>query len=280
MKLAPSAIQLRFVSLDRMLLHEEDDPYRTQRLMLMIRHDGKLRNPPLVAERDGRYIVLDGATRTTALREMGYRDVLVQIVDYYADAVRVGAWNHVLAGLAHNRSLPPPADVEGITLQPVDAETACRLLETHEIIANIVMRNGQWFAVLCDDEAQVDNNRRAGLLCQLVAEYRGKTEVHRTVEIDLPALIGEYPDLTAVIVFPSFSPAEISQIALDGAKLPIGITRHVVAGRALGMDVPLEMLTEAQSLEAKNAWLEDLIHQRLKANKVRLYQEPVFVFDE
>jgi hypothetical protein len=60
----------------------------------------------------------------------------------------------------------------------------------------------------------------------------------------------------------------------------MGITRHVVAGRALGMDVPLEWLTDSQSLEAKNAWLNDLILQRLKANKVRLYQEPVFVFDE
>jgi hypothetical protein len=60
----------------------------------------------------------------------------------------------------------------------------------------------------------------------------------------------------------------------------MGITRHVVAGRALGLDVALDMLTGSQSLEAKNAWLNDLILKRLQANKVRLYQEPVFVFDE
>jgi ParB-like nuclease family protein len=280
MKLEPSTIQLRFVPLDRMLLHEEDDPYRTKRLMLMIQHDGKLRNPPLVAEKDDYYIVLDGATRTTALREMGFRDVLVQIVDYYAETIQVRAWNHVLAGLPHNRVLATLADVEGITLQQVDADTACRMLETREIIACVVMRNGQWFAALADGEQQPDNNRRADLLCRLVAEYRGKTEVHRTVEADLPALINEYPYLTAVIVFPSFTPAELTQLAVNGAKVPMGITRHVVVGRALGLDVPLEMLTEAQSLEAKNAWLNDQILGRLKANKVRLYQEPVFVFDE
>jgi hypothetical protein len=93
-------------------------------------------------------------------------------------------------------------------------------------------------------------------------------------------LIREYADLTAVITFPSFSPAEISQIAIEGAKLPMGITRHVVAGRALGLDIPLEMLSDSQPLEAKNAWLSAQIFARLKANKVRLYQEPVFVFDE
>ena len=280
MKLDAANICLRFVSLCDLLLHEEDDPYRTKRLMLLLKHDGKLRNPPLVAEHAGRYIVLDGATRTTALRALGYRDALVQIVDYPGEAVQVGAWHHVLAGASHNRLLATLADVEGVTLQSVDAEVACRLLGTHDILATVAMRNGQWFAVLCDDNPHPDIQCRADLLCRFVAEYRGKLEVHRTTEIDLPALMREYADLTAVVIFSAFAPAEIAQVALDGAKLPMGITRHVVAGRALGVDVPLDLLTDAQSLEAKNAWLNDLILQRLKANKVRLYQEPVFVFDE
>ncbi len=280
MKLEPSAIQLRFVALDDLLLHEEHDPYRVKRLALSLKRDGRLRNPPLVAELNERYIVLDGATRTTALREMGYRDALVQVVDYYADTVRVSAWHHVVAGLSHNQLLSTLADVDGLTLQPVDAETAYRMLDTREIIAGVVMRNGQWFAVLCDGEAYLDNNQRASLLCQLVAEYRGKVEVHRTVEIDMPMLAAEYQNLTAAITFPAFSPSEICEIAINGAKLPMGITRHVVVGRALGLDIPLEMLTDSQPLADKNTWLKEKIHERLKANKVRLYQEPVFVFDE
>jgi hypothetical protein len=276
MKLEPSAIQLRFVPLDRVLLHEEDDPYRVKRLALTLKREGKLRNPPLVAEQTGQYIVLDGATRTTALREMGYRDVLVQIVDYHAETVQVSAWHHVIAGLSHNRLLATLADVDGLTLQPVDADAACRMLGTREIAAAVVMRNGQWFAVLCEG----DHTQRATMLCRLVSEYRGKAEVHRTVELDLPLLIREYADLTAVIAFPAFSPDEICQITFSGAKVPMGITRHVVAGRALGLDIPLEILTDAQTLEAKNEWLQRTILERLKANKVRLYQEPVFVFDE
>lgn len=278
MKLEPSAIQLRFVALDDLLLHEEHDPYRAKRLALTLKREGKLRNPPIVAEYGDRYIVLDGATRTTALREMGYRDVLVQIVAYNTEAIQVSAWHHVIVGLSHNRLLANLADVDGITLQSVDAETACRMLGTREIVGCVVMRNGQHFAILCDGSP--DENQQADRLCQLVAEYRGKTEVHRTIEADLPTLAAEYPDLTAVIVFPTFSPDEISHIALNGSKLPMGITRHVVAGRALGLDIPLEMLTDSQSLEAKNDWLKDLIAKRLQANQIRLYQEPVFVFDE
>jgi len=279
MKLDPSSIQLRFVALDRMVLHEEDDPFRAKRMIISLNHDGKLRNPPLVVEHGDRYIVLDGATRTTALREMGYRDALVQIVDYYSGAIQVGVWHHVLAGLSHNQLLATLADVDGVTLQSMDADAACNMLGTHEIVACVVMRNGQWFGVLCDD-SKADGNRQADLLCRLVAEYRGKTEVHRVVELDIPALVKEYPQLTAVIAFPAFSPSQITQIAMNGSKVPMGITRHMVAGRALGMDVPLSMFTAAQSLEEKNVWLNDTILKRLQANKIRLYQEPVFVFDE
>ena len=279
MKLEPSAIQLRFVPLDHLLLHEEDDPYRVKRLEVVLEREGKLRNPPLVAAHHDRYIVLDGATRTTALRNMGYRDALVQIVDYGSEAVQVRTWHHVVVGLSHNHLLATLADVDGVTLQPVDGDAAGRMLDARQIAAAIMMRNGQWFAALIDD-AQADDNRRADLLCRLVAEYRGKAEVHRTIELDIPMLAQEYTDLTAVITFPIFTPDEISQIAIAGSKVPMGITRHVVVGRALGIDVPLGMLNDAQSLETKNAWLAEQIHERLKANKVRLYQEPVFVFDE
>jgi hypothetical protein len=274
MKLEPSALQLCFVPLEALLLHEEDDPFRVRRLALTLQHEGKLRNPPIVAEQAGRYLVLDGATRTTALRELGYRDILVQVVDYFGEAVRT--WNHVLVGLSHNRLLANLAGVAGLHLLSVDAETACRLLGMHETVAVLVMRNGDWFAVLCAGDCV----QRANLLCQLVAEYRGKAEVHRTVEMDLSLLVPEYPDLTAVIAFPNFSPAEIAQIALSGARVPMGTTRHMVAGRTLGLDIPLERLTASQPLEAKNAWLKELVARRLQANKIRLYQEPVFVFDE
>lgn len=276
MKLEPSSLRLRFAPLDRLLLHEEDDPYRVKRLVLALKRDGRLRNPPLVAEQGSDYFVLDGATRTTALREMGFRDVLVQIVEYESEAVRLSAWHHVVDGMPQNRLLAQLADVDEVTLQPVDAVAGARMLASREIVACVVMRNGQQFAVLCEG----DVCQQARMLCRLVAEYRGKATVHRTIEVDLPVLIREYPDLTAVVVFPSFTPAEIVEIARNGEKVPMGITRHIVAGRALGLGVPLELLTDAQTLEAKNAWLDDLIQKRLHANQIRLYQEPVFVFDE
>ncbi len=121
---------------------------------------------------------------------------------------------------------------------------------------------------------------KADLLCQLVSVYRGKAEVHRAAAINMPLLIGEYPNLSAVIAFPAYAPSDVVEIALNGSKIPMGVTRHLIPGRALGLNIPIEKFDDSSSLEEKNAWLDESIRQRLKMNKIRLYQEPVFVFDE
>ena len=89
-----------------------------------------------------------------------------------------------------------------------------------------------------------------------------------------------HPGLTAVVVFPPFTPDDVRRCACNEVKLPMGITRHLIRGRALGVNVPLDLLAGDGSLEQKNAWLQEDIQSRLRQNKVRLYEEPTFVFDE
>jgi len=274
--LEPSEIQLSFVPLEQLLPHEEDDPNRVMRLVQAFSSDGKLRNPPIVAICESKFVVLDGATRVSALRSMGFRDTLVQVVDYNQKTVTLKVWHHVIEGLSPNQLLANLADVDGLTIQPVDAIQACELLAARQIEACIIMRNGMQFAVLCEG----DICDQTDLLCQLVAVYRGKAEVHRTTHVNLPILVRQYPHLSAVVVFPVYQPFEIIQIATSGSKVPMGVTRHIISGRALGLNIPLEKLGNSLSLEEKNTWLNDLVRQRICANKIRLYQEPVFVFDE
>ena len=74
--------------------------------------------------------------------------------------------------------------------------------------------------------------------------------------------------------------SDVIHCALNQTRLPTGITRHLVSGRALGVDVPLEVLRDERSLEQKNAWLQDMTLERIRRNKVRVYQEPVIIFDD
>ncbi len=274
--LEPSEIRLRFVPLEKLLLHEEDDPNRVKRIEISLTRDGFLRNPPIVTEFRSKYIVLDGATRVSAFASMGFRDILVQIVDYDKESVDLSVWNHVIVGLPPDKLLADLADIEEFTLQRMDDTTALQRLNNRDIEACIIMRNGSQFAVLCEG----DICNKADLLCQLVSVYRGKAEVHRTASVNIPPLLKEYPGFSAVIAFPVYTPTDVVEIALNGSKIPMGVTRHLIPGRALGVNVPLEKFKDSAPLEEKNAWLDENVRQRLKSNKIRLYQEPVFVFDE
>ena len=61
-----------------------------------------------------------------------------------------------------------------------------------------------------------------------------------------------------------------------GAVLPAGISRHVIPGRALRINVPIDNTP----LEEKQAWLEAWLRQRRAGHGVRYYAEPTFLFDE
>jgi len=277
--LTPSDIRLRIVPVESLQLHEEDDPYRVKRLMSAFNRDGKLKNPIIVAEQPGpgnTYVVLDGATRTSALREMGIRCALVQIVDYSSDRVELKVWNHIVVGFPSHRLLGNLGELKELTVLRTETDLAQEKLAQREVIACLSFRNGQNYAVSCEG----DIHCQADQLCNLVSIYRGKAEVHRTAFVELQTLIEEYPDLTAIVSFPPFTPSEIMQIAFNGHKVPMGITRHLILGRALGLAAPLEILNDENSLVDKNNWLETQIRQRLRANKIRLYQEPVFIFDD
>ncbi len=272
----PSTIKLRFISLEALHVHEEVDPYRVERLKRALQRDGKLRHPPIVTEFGEEYVVLDGASRTAALTRLGYPHILVQVVDYEADTVTLSAWVHVIVGMAPNRLLSNLAEVNGLEIESVEIGPALQRMSEREVVSCIVMRDGKALAVPC----RADINAQAQMLCELVAVYRGKAEVHRTTEIDLATLAQQYPDLTAIIAFPDYTPNEILKVVQNGNRLPMGITRHLISGRALGLDIPLGMFSKEQSLEEKNTWMAEQIRMRLRANKVRLYQEPVLFFDE
>ncbi len=121
---------------------------------------------------------------------------------------------------------------------------------------------------------------QVSLLNDIVDLYQDQAEVYRVTRDEIGHLLIEYPDLTAVVVFPRYRRREIIRAALNGAQLPAGVTRHIVSGRALGLNVDLAMLDADIPVEQKNRWLDNLIGRKMKQKRVRFYPEPVFRFDE
>src|SRR5206468_4807931 len=110
---------------------------------------------------------------------------------------------------------------------------------------------------------------RDALLNVVVGGYREHGTMYR-VEVDSYAqAVERHPDVTALVVFPHFAPAEILELAKAGDRLPAGITRHLVRWRALRLNVPLEQLADANHTpEDKNRGLDDWVKGKLATRQV------------
>jgi hypothetical protein len=86
--------------------------------------------------------------------------------------------------------------------------------------------------------------------------------------------------VSGVVMFPAWTPNDISRAATSGDLLPAGITRHVIPGRALNVNISLDMLLLDAPRASKSAWLERWLSSKITARKVRFYHEAVFVFDD
>ncbi|HZQ08066.1 MAG TPA: hypothetical protein VFD70_15895 [Anaerolineae bacterium] len=273
-------LNLSIVELDDVLLHEEIEHKRVDKLIERLRGDRILKNPPIVTQvRDAgvtRYIVLDGASRSTALRELNMSHILVQIVDYHSPALKLESWNHLLLDMTPAALRRELDEVSCIGMVEMDEAQAKRELEERKIVAYVKFSDGRTAGLRCSS----DITEQAHALNEVVRSYESKVELYRVASTDLENLVADPNRLAAVMVFPRYRPDEIVNLALNGAKVPMGITRHIIPGRALRVNLPLDILESKQSLDEKNKWLDAWLQAKIKNRNVRYYQEPVFLFDE
>jgi len=274
---------LRFVPTEDIFPHELHDLQRTTPLVERLQASGMLRNPPIVTQiGDGmrvqpRFVVLDGANRSTAARAAGWPHLLVQVVRYVAPAVELYTWYHALTADARDLLEHGLRSQPALSVSLQDHVHARALLARREALACVV---------LDDDEAIVVHggttlHERNDLLNVLVHLYQDRLPYTRVTSDSLSAARREHPEVRALVVFPRFDPAEVIDLASAGEYLPAGITRHLIRWRALRVNVPVAMCADAsKTLDEKNAWVAAWTEERLRKREVRFYEEPTVLYDE
>ncbi|MEW5873348.1 MAG: hypothetical protein AB1894_29075 [Chloroflexota bacterium] len=275
----PDFPNLAFLPVDCLLIHERHDEQRTRPLILRIRASGVLRNPPIASPlHDGsdRYMVLDGANRAAALREMGLPHALVQVVEPDDPGLSLQNWNHVVWEMNARRFLAGIREAPGITLRPLQSpiqpslEGDCGLALVHSC------RGRQYTACT---QAQ-DLETRVAQLNTIVDTYKDRARLDRTDAISVAPLRGIYPMLSGIVIFPNFKMQDLLRLAGRGYLLPTGITRFTISPRALHLNYPLEELQSDRPLEEKNSTLQKWIQARITYKGVRYYAESTYLFDE
>jgi hypothetical protein len=93
-------------------------------------------------------------------------------------------------------------------------------------------------------------------------------------------------EMNFIITLPIFTKQQIREFGVTGRLLPHKVTRHVMPSRPLGIDIPVQMLTDpTTSLEEANRKLGDLLSQKHIDRKPpgsvvdgRRYEEELLVF--
>jgi hypothetical protein len=251
------------------------------RLVERLRAEKRLRNPPIVAKTaGGAHVLLDGANRTRALLELGFSHIPVQIIDYGDPAVRLKGWHHLLI---EGRALDLRDAYEKLP-NVVVREIPCDGLTSHLELRRV-------FAVLVDEttkcwglfpvSGEVRLHAWMEILRAVVAAYEGKTRLERIKLADYANLPDVFLSVDhQLVLVPTLSKVELLQLVEDGILIPTGLTRHLIPGRALGLDLDLAFLTDLSSADEKVRHFQRIIDDLEMKGRIRFYEESAFIMNE
>jgi hypothetical protein len=274
---------LRFISTKKVLAHEEPDAQRYEPLIDRIVESNVWLHPPVVAplpNTKGYFVVLDGANRCHAVSSLHFPHILVQIVSYESGQVSLDTWSHIVSELPVQNFVGDIEAIDGVSVHQTDRLSAQANLAQRSILAYIVdfAAIEKVYAIHISDHSL---HWRNTALRALVNTYKTHGKLDRLNESD-PKLARElFPKATAMLVFPHYEPAEIMVAARDNEPLPPGISRHIIQGRAMRLNYPLEELRDTMKpLEDKNRDLAAWVLERIAERSVRFYAESTYLFDE
>jgi hypothetical protein len=275
---------LRLVHTGRVRFHEHPERSRTLRLVERIRADGVLRNPPIVAEmQDGNYLLLDGANRVSAFQELGYSLVPVQVVNYGDPSVQLKGWHHLLL---EGDGLPLRATYAALPevhLGPVSRTQVAELLALRQVYAVLVENESAWWGLFpAPAKTQVDVHAHIRVLKSVVSAYEGLSRLERIKLADyeqLPQVLRAGVQ-HQVCLFPLLHKEELLLLAAQGVMIPTGLTRHLIPGRTLGINLELAFLRGPLSEADKHAHFKAFVDRLSVEGRIRFYEESVFIMNE
>ena len=269
---------LAILPIHDLILHEDHDRQRTLPLVAKLRAQGVLRNPPIVMpleDGSGRYMVLDGANRVTSLQEMEFPHIIAQVVKPDDPHVFLQTWNHIIWGMSTRALMTDLRRIKGMQVTRVDTHRSVDAPKYKPV--QVRLPDGKLHLLLekpCDLACHIQR------LHEVVNSYKTRASLDRTSQTLIDSFKAIYPDLTALVLFPSFKIKTVLKLAGQGIVLPTGITRFTVSPRALHLNYPLHELSSGKSLEYKSAYLQQWTQERIKNKGVRQYAEATFLFDE
>lgn len=270
--LAGEKFELKLLSSSIVMLHEECEDNRYGKLIARFNEEKVLSNPLIVAKYADKYILIDGANRFEALRNIGCKSILAQLVDYSSKDVTLKSWYHYVNEMNMD-------DLINYCIKNSLSFTECKTNFKPETKRQLVVKSSQNQAICISLNDELEE-----LLVTLSRLNRYYENEFSYTRIDSDTDILDVKQLSneegLLFVFPEFSKEDIIIIAGLKQKLPAGISRHMIPNRVLHIKILIDALMTDVNLDKRNEELEKYVQYKIDTKKVRLYREPILIFDE
>jgi len=236
-------------------LYSKPTVERLKSICKKIKDEQKLKNPPIALQiNNGKYLILDGAHRTSSLQALNCKRMVVQVVE--SELISIDSWAHYIP---NDRNFI--ADLkENPNLYWSDVP-----IQKQDFLA-IITIDGNNYYIYSKFMNQLDLTLMVDLWKQIVNVYRDKYHFQRISN-------NELKEDGIVIRYPSLSLKQIAQVVEEGILLPAGVTKFTInCGRFLNLNVPLSFIIREDYVEED--WKEML---SLWKESIRLYTDPIYL---
>lgn len=269
---------LKIIPTEALVLHEACEQNRLDNINRSLFEVGTLQNPIVVTKmpKQEKYMVIDGANRSTTFIKNNVPHILAQVIDYHDAHVSLSTWHHILSDMS--------LDLLHAGLQSIqNIEIFHSTHDEHKKLGT----NGSHLNIISEEmitsiafEGHQQNGHYFQKLTDVVNVYKTGAFITRSANTDWHSHSSTISNMTAIVMFPQILPTDVITNALNGILLPCGITRHIIRDRCLNLNFPLSILMAQWSLEDKNEWLKQWVHEQLNKGKIRHYPESTFQFNE
>ncbi len=273
---------IRIIPLKQTLCSEEVIRSQARKLANYMEHDGMQRDPIVVAREGDWYIALDGMHRVDALKLRGCRDMLAYLVDYEDHRIILQSWDAMIFG---SRNVLDLLDDEfkdtDYVIDEVRGDDGREEVMKRRRIFAVMGKDGKTFTIgKGDRDKSLDLDELIGVLVQF--EKRLDLEgarIRYVANTDSEAQFMESRS-TFLVIRPRFAKKEVVERTLKERLFPRKTTRHVIYERPLRVGVALSILKEDADIKVKNELLQAELLWRYEHGRIRIYPEPIILFDE
>ena len=274
--LSGEKFKLKLIPASEVMLHEQSEDTRYIKLIERFKQEKVLFNPLIVGKFNDNYILIDGANRFRALKESGCLIILAQIVNYKSPKVKLKSWYHFVNIITFH-DLEKFLNKNNFEYKTCSSRLLREKLSVRLNYVGVVSKSGKAMCI-----------RFSKKLPEMLKQFSILNKYYESnfsyTRVDSDANLDNLDDLSPndglLFIYPPFKKEDIVKISKVPEKLPAGITRHLIPNRVLRIKFEIESLISADNLEQKNENLGKLVAGKIESKKVRLYREPILIFDE